>query len=284
MIGLVSYAKCPELTDDDRPVLDLLRAHGIDARSTVWDDPDEQWEDFRGLVLRSTWDYHLRPREFVDWLEMIATADVACWNPPELVRWNMHKRYLREVEARGVRIPETEWVGRADDRPLSSVLRARGWPHAIVKPAISASATETWKTTGDSLADDRRYRDLVERCDLLVQGVVPEVAREGEWSLVFLGGTFSHAMIKRPRSGDFRVQLEHGGSADPAIASPHLIEAAERVAAMIPHPWLYARIDGVATARGFMLMEIECIEPHLFLTDAPGAHDRFAAAILRTIG
>ena len=281
MIGLVSYARVPELTEDDRPVLELLRAQGIDARSAVWDDPDEQWEDFRALVLRSTWDYHLRPREFVDWLELIAAADVACWNPPALVRWNMHKRYLRELGARGVLLPATEWVARADARPLSAILRTRGWPFAIVKPAISASATETWRTTDDPLADDRRYRALVERCDLLVQEVVPEVAADGEWSLVFLDGGFSHAMIKRPRTGDFRVQLEHGGSADPAPAAPHLIAAALQVAGMIPGPWLYARIDGVATPRGFMLMEVECIEPHLFLADAPGAHERFTAAILR---
>ncbi len=279
MIGLVTYAKQPLLTADDRPVLDLLVARGVAAQAVRWDDPDVRWADFRALVLRSTWDYHLRPREFVDWLEMISAADIALWNPAPVVRWNLHKRYLRELAGRGVLIPATEWLSRADPRPLSAIMRHRGWTKAIVKPAISASATDTWLTSGDTLADDQRYRESMERADVLVQEVIPQIAEAGEWSLVFLGGEFSHASLKRPRAGDFRVQVELGGSADPAVASAELVRSAAAVAELIPKPWLYARIDGVETPRGFMLMEIECIEPDLFLRHSPGAHERFADAI-----
>lgn len=279
MIGFVTYGKQPDLTADDSPVLNLLLTRGLAARAVRWDDPDVRWEDFRVLVLRSTWDYHLRPREFVDWLEMISSADIALWNPAPLVRWNMHKRYLRELAARGVLIADTEWLARADPRPLSAIMRHRGWANAIVKPAISASATNTWLTSGDTLADDQRYRGLVERCDALVQEVIPQIPAAGEWSLVFLGGDFSHATLKRPRPGDFRVQVELGGSANPAVASAELLRSAAAVAELIPKPWLYARIDGVETPRGFMLMEVECIEPDLFLRHSPGAHERFANAI-----
>jgi len=123
----------------------------------------------------------------------------------------------------------------------------------------------------------------VGRGDVLVQEVIEEIATEGEWSLVFIDGGYSHAMIKHPAPGDFRVQTELGGSSQSAAAPESLIAAAERIAARIPHPWLFARIDGVSTSRGFMLMEIECIEPHLFFDAAPGSRARLADGVRRAM-
>lgn len=240
-----------------------------------------RWSRFDAVVLRSTWDYHLRIPEFEAWLAALDAARVPLWNPTSLVRWNMHKGYLRELAARGIRVPPTDWVTRGDARPLDAVLRAHGWSDAVVKPAVSASATETWHTTPDVQADAARYAGLVSRRDVLVQMAVPEIRSEGEWSLVFIGGAFSHATIKRPRPGDFRVQVEHGGTADPGRAPPAVVEAGRAIADALVQPWLYARVDGVATSAGFMLMEVECIEPHLFLAHQDGAHERFAQAVLR---
>ena len=279
MIGLVTYAKQPTLTDDDRPLIGALQQLGIDATPVRWDDEGTNLQDFRALVLRSTWDYHLRVPEFERWLGRVEAAGVPLWNPATLVRWNMHKRYLRDLGDAGVLIPRTQWFTRGTSVVLRDVMDSEGWPEAIVKPAISASATDTWLVAADDADDGARFDDLLRRSDLLVQEVIPEVAGVGEWSLMFIGGAFSHATLKRPRAGDFRVQAELGGSADPASASAESIATGAAILSHLPHPPLYARIDGVVTARGFMLMEAECIEPVLFFGHAPGSHERFAVAL-----
>lgn len=280
-IGFATSAAYPLLTNDDRPLIDCLRDAGSTGRPLVWDDPSAPWTECDAVVLRSTWDYHHRPQAFAAWLDHLDRLGVPLWNPTRLVRWNMHKRYLRDLAASGIRIPETVWLDQGDAPPLAEVLGAHGWTTAIVKPAISASATDTFLAARDSAADGARHADLLTRADVLVQEVVPEVIADGEWSLVFLGGAYSHATMKRPRAGDFRVQVELGGSAAPADAPVAVIQAARRVADGLPGPWLYARVDGVMTARGFVLMEVECIEPHLFLSHAPGAHRRFTDALAR---
>lgn len=280
MIGLVTYSSLPALSDDDRPLLAELAALGHRAAPVVWNDPGVDWACFSALVLRSCWDYHVRAVEFGAWLDRIESAGIPVWNPPRVVRWNMHKGYLRNLESRGVLVTPTEFLERGNARPLASLLSLRGWRDAVVKPAVSASATDTWRTSGDTAADERHFRALADRADVLVQPLIAEVAAEGEWSLMYIGGRYSHAMLKRPGPGDFRVQAELGGTATRAEPSRHALAAANDIVALIPGDWLYARVDGVVTQRGFMLMELECIEPLLFLGAAPGSCARLTRGLL----
>ena len=284
MIGLVTYPKYPRLTDDDRPLMAELAQLGIRSEPVIWSDPAITWRGYDALVLRSCWDYHLRPDEFRAWLDGIERAGVPLWNPVPVVRWNMHKGYLRDLASNGVTIPPTEWLRAGDAITLTAVLDMHGWTDAIVKRAIYASATDTWRTTANLADDEKRFAEQLRRGDVLVQQLIPEVARDGEWSLMFIDGGFSHAMLKRPASGDFRVQIEHGGSAVPQPAPAEVIEAAAEVLEHVPGRTLFARIDGVVTPRGFMLMEAECIEPVLFFSAAPAARARLAAALCRESG
>jgi len=279
MIGLVTYAQQPALTDDDRPLVGALKQRGVEAVPVLWDDPALALKRFDALVLRSTWDYHLRVPEFEGWLTRVEAAGVALWNPVPLIRWNMHKRYLRELGDAGALIPRTQWLTNGAAVRLRDVMDSEGWSEAIVKPAISASATDTWRARADEPEDAERFDALLQRSDMLVQEIIGEVASVGEWSLMFIGGAFSHATLKRPRAGDFRVQTEFGGSAVPASASAEAMATGAAVLSHLPQAPLYARIDGVVTSRGFMLMEAECIEPVLFFTHAEGSHERFAAAV-----
>ena len=279
MIGLVTCPRNPRLTDDDRPLIGELGALGASATPVIWSDPEVRWRDFDALVLRSCWDYHLRPDEFRGWLEHVERDEVPLWNPASTVRWNMHKRYLHELGARAVLVPDTEWLRAGDDVTLTAVLNMHGWTEAIVKPAISASAMDTWRTSSSLAEDEKRFAEQLRRSDLLVQTIVPEVATEGEWSLIYIAGAFSHAMLKRPSPGDFRVQVEHGGTAVPVRAPDAIVAAGADIVAKIPGRLLFARIDGVVTPRGFMLMEAECIEPQLFFEQAPGARTNFARAL-----
>ena len=279
-IALATYSKLPTLNDDDRLLVPALAALDVTAVPAVWDARAVCWDEFQGVLIRSCWDYHLRPGEFLDWIDQLERAGVAVWNPGNLLRWNHHKRYLRDLAARDVATVPTRWLPRGEAADLLALLADAGWREAVVKPAVSASAFGTWRTsTGTATGEQSRLDALLRIADVMVQPLLPEVADAGEWSLVFLGRRFSHAVLKRPAPGDYRVQWEFGGSAESAVPPGHLIADAERVIAAVPGDALYVRVDGVEREGRLVLMELELIEPHLFLgwdTDAAG---RLARAI-----
>ncbi len=279
-IALATYATLPSLNDDDRLLIAALTERGVTARPAVWDSPDVRWEELQGVLVRSCWDYHRRLPEFLAWIARLEGSGVALWNAAAVLRWNSHKAYLRDLAGRGVPIVPTCWLGRGDGTDLAALLGREGWRDAVVKPAVSASATGTWRTSpATAAADQPRLDGLLHAGDVMVQPFIPEVADPGEWSLVFLGGRFSHAVLKRPAGGDYRVQWEFGGSALAAAPPDQLIADAERVLAAAPGDPVYARVDGVARDGRLLLMELELIEPHLFLGWDPRAAARLAAAL-----
>lgn len=284
-IALATYATLPGLNDDDRLLLPALGALGVTAAPAVWNSPAERWEGLQGVLVRSCWDYHRRRPEFLAWIARLEQLGVSLWNPPALLRWNSHKAYLRDLAARGVPVAPTEWLASGDRAELAALLDREGWRDVVVKPAVSASATGTWRTSpAAAAADQGRFDDLLRAGDVMVQPFIPEVTDPGEWSLVFLGDRFSHAVLKRPADGDYRVQWEFGGSALAAQAPHHLIAAAERVLAAVPGHTVYARVDGVERDGGLLLMELELIEPHLFLGWDAGSAGRLARAIHAVVG
>ena len=283
-VGLVTYHREPDLTEDDRPLISALAGQGLDGVPVRWDDAGADWSEFAALIVRSCWDYHVRHDEFLRWLDALERAKVPVFNPVPLVRWNMDKRYLRELQQRGIAIPETQWLERGDPRSLAELLRGAGWADAIVKPAISASATDTWRTSAVNAAGgESRFRELTQRAAVLVQRYVGEIATRGEWSLVFIDGRLSHSGLKRPRAGDFRVQKEHGGSVTPSEPPSAVVDASQAVMDALPHACMFARIDGVETGAGDLLMEAECIEPDLFFRFRPTARAELARAVRRRV-
>jgi glutathione synthase/RimK-type ligase-like ATP-grasp enzyme len=279
-VGLVTCGAVPELTRDDQILVAELARRGIAAVTLLWDDRTVAWERFDALVLRSCWDYHLRTQEFVAWLGRIEDSGARLWNPAPLVRRNLHKSYLRILSEAGVPIPPTIWLERETRPSLTELLTERAWSEAVIKPAVSASAHRTWRAR---LADAPRLQPRLDAAlaegDVLVQRFEPAIRERGEWSLVFFGGRFSHGVIKRPRSDDFRVQEEHGGTAQPAVAPPDLVRQGRRILDEIEGPWLYARVDGIESDGVFTLLELELIEPVLFLAQDPQAAARFAEAL-----
>ena len=284
-IALATYAKLPTLNDDDRLLVPALAALGVTAVPAVWDSSDVCWDELQGVLIRSSWDYHLRAPEFLAWIARLERAGVTVWNPGDLLRWNHHKRYLRDLAAGGgVATVPTRWLARGDEVDLPTLLADAGWREAVVKPAVSASAFGTWRTsTASASGDQARLDQMLSAGDVMVQPLLPEVSDAGEWSLLFLGRRFSHAVLKRPAPGDYRVQWEFGGSAVSAAPADHLIADAARVIAAVPGDPLYARVDGVERAGRLVLMELELIEPHLFLGWDAGAAGRLARAIRETV-
>jgi glutathione synthase/RimK-type ligase-like ATP-grasp enzyme len=244
-VALATSENFPNLSPDDADLAGELRALGVDAAPVIWSNAAVDWSSYDAVIIRSCWDYHLRPDEFARWIDSLAAP---VFNPREVIRWNMHKSYLLNLASQGIRIPRTEI--RRD---------------VIVKPAVSASAHNTHLLRGE----------------VIVQEFVEEIVRDGEWSIVFFDRVFSHSAKKVPKAGDFRVQEEHGGTSLPVPAPQHVIDAAAAIIAKVEGDLLYARVDVVDRPQGVTLMELELIEPWLFLTLIPGMTRRFAEAIAR---
>jgi glutathione synthase/RimK-type ligase-like ATP-grasp enzyme len=261
-VYFATYSGGPEINSDDALAAQELMQLGIETIALPW-DADSQ-PDGLPVVVRSCWNYHLKPRYFRSWIDQ---RDVV-WNPRRTLAWNMDKRYLLELESRGCLIAPTTVVEQAT--PLAAILENRGWREAIVKPVVSASAWQTFPATLNSAdVDQARFDAATKQGPVLVQEFVPEIRTLGEHSLIFFDGEFSHAVLKRPAAGDFRVQNEYGGSETPVPAADWMIEQ--------------ARVDVVAKDRRLIVMELELIEPLLFLALDAEAPARFARSIARRV-
>lgn len=282
MIALATAEDWPDLDPDDHGLLDALRRRGLDPEPAVWSDPDVDWGAFQLCLIRSVWDYFHRLPEFLEWVDR-AGAAVAMWNPPGTLRWNAHKSYLRDLEARGVPVIPTAWIERGGRPDLGEVLARLGWEDAILKPTVAGGSLGLHRV-GDLEAAQAHLDGLLRRGDAMVQPFLPSIAG-GEVSIVCIDGRPSHAVRKTPRAGDIRVQPEHGGRVEAARPAPEEAEVAERVLAALELPALYARVDLVRGAGGEpLLIELECIEPRLFLAQDAGAAERMADAVAGRVG
>lgn len=265
---------------EDRAIMAALAERGFEARHVPWTAPDEAWAGASMCVIRSVWDYTQRPAEFLAWTRRIERM-VPTWNPPALVRWNAHKAYLFELEERGLPLPTTWRVPRGGALDLARPVREHGG--LVVKPIVDVGALGALRVSSEAEvgAAQAHLARLVENGEALVQPFLHSILEEGELSLLFFGGAFSHAVRKRPKPGDYRVQAGWGGRAEPVEPPAEALALARRVLAAIPHETLHARVDLVRANDGRLaLMELEAIEPHLFLAHAEGAAARYADAVL----
>ena len=287
-VALVTYDPRPEPTDDDRLLADALSARGASVHAVSWSDPAAQWCAFDAVVVRSPWDYFLRAHEFHHWLDRLERERIPMHNDVRILRWNADKSSLRDVGARGVPVIPTRWLAAGSATSLAELRRETGWSELVVKPTVSGGAHRTWRAAPSAEGDDDvRLAEMVAEGAVMVQPLVAEIEREGEWSLVFFGGRYSHAVLKRPRTGDFRVQREHGGTLEAVEPAASVIAAAARAIGAIPlgeGPPLYARVDGCIVNGELQLMELEVLEPELFLRCAVESAGRLADALLARIG
>ena len=287
-VALVTYDARPHPTEDDSLFADALSARGVVVHAVPWSDASVRWAEYEAVIVRSCWDYFLRADEFHAWLDRLERENARVMNDVRTLRWNADKTYLRELEERGVPIVPTWWINRASAVSLGELRRRTGWSELVVKPTVSGGAHRTWRAVAEAERDDEaRLAAMVRDGPVMVQPLLAEIERHGEWSLMYFAGSYSHAVLKRPREGDFRVQRDHGGSLKPAEPSPGLIAAATRVLDAIPagdEPPLYARVDGCVVDGALLLMELEVLEPELFLRCAADAPARLAEALLARLG
>jgi hypothetical protein len=275
---IATSSEYPELGPHDRGIVDALRRLGLTARPQIWTDDRVDWSAARAVVVHSTWDYHLSPERFLAWAERVASV-ASLYNPLSMLRWNAHKRYLRDLERQGVAVTPTVWTSPAERFDLADVLRERNWSRAVVKPAISAGANETHVIDAEALHDlAPRLARLAAEHELMIQPYLTAFETEGERSYVYFDGELSH-VVHRPPTLMSAVR----GYTEPYAADAydaHEVDLAERVMEALEERPLYARVDIATDNDGVSrLQELELVEPALFTSLAPGSVDRLAQAI-----
>lgn len=282
-VAFVTYKALNGIAPDDRVAAETLQQRGIQVQGVVWNDPAADWASYDAIVLRSCWDYAYCPSQFVSWLDRLEALGVCVLNPLPIIRWNHDKHYLRDLQERGVPIAPTFWCERNSRPRVSKVLADRGWPKAVVKPTISGTAMLTWiAETGDRDHHDAQLAQLLTQRDMMIQEYMPEI-EQGEWSLAFFGGEYSHAAVKRAKAGDFRVQDEHGGSWSRAQPTAQVRSEAARILHCVSEDLLYARVDGILRGGQFVLMELELIEPMLYFGENTAAAEMFAEKLIERL-
>lgn len=271
----VAIATCrvlPEPDPDQELLSETFARAGIEARMLAWDDPSARFEDARVTVIRSTWNYLHRVDDFVAWAERVGPRLA---NPPAIVRWNSHKGYLLDLASRGIAIVPTVIVPRGTERRLADVLALEGWDDAVVKPAVSAGSFGTLRVSRASPSEER-FAELVRERDMMVQPYVKSVEAYGERSLIMVGGEITHAIRKSPRFAGHHESV----TSVPFTEEEHAF--ASRVLALAKErgPLTYGRVDMARDDRGTpMLMELEVIEPSLFLRQHPPAAAKLVDAV-----
>jgi glutathione synthase/RimK-type ligase-like ATP-grasp enzyme len=276
-LAIASSRQFPSVHTDDVHLVAVLKLLGIEPTVCVWNDPDVDWTAFDAVLIRTIWDYFEHYAAFLAWTHTLDRFGVTVINDTQLLRWNSDKRYLLDLERHGIPIIPTRVAQGAFLQAAVSQLADRD---VVIKPTVSGGAWHTVRGKVGSADFEQAVAKLPPRLDYLVQPFVPEIASHGEWSLLYFGGTYSHAVLKRPTDGDYRVQEQHGGSTVQATPDASTVQAGGNILAALAalgyQAPSYARVDGVVVNGQFLLMELEVIEPSLFLADRPDAAERFA--------
>ncbi len=268
---------------DDELAREPLRELGWQIDTVPWDRPGVSWGDYEVVVIRSTWDYHHRPAAFAERLAEIDSSGARLENDLATVRWNMRKTYLRDLAGRGIPIVPTTYRDRLGAGAAAGVFETVGCNEVVIKPVIGASSEGAYRLDRRSPAEHFAAveSDYADRA-LMAQPLVRSVAVEGEYSLFYFEGRLSHAILKKPAAGDFRAQEEHGAEVHLVDIGDDLARAGAATVGALDHTLLYVRADFVRAndePDTFWLMELELVEPSLYLRMDAEAPRRFAAAL-----
>ncbi len=270
--------------DEDSLLSNLLEELGITYELLAWSDPDVDWSRFTHVLIKSTWDYFDYYPEFLAWLDQLETLGTSVLNPVSTLRWNSSKNYLLELKAKGYPCVAGQILPKGTVTTLEALHNALGFETLVIKPLVSGGAKNTLKVTrgaGKELED--KITSLLQVEDFLVQPYISEIVSVGEYSLIFFNGVFSHAVLKSPAVDDFRVQHYYGGTIQEIKPDSTMLASAQALVASFAKDSLYARVDGVVIDGVFHLMELELIEPYLFLGLSDQAIPNYKAALSKRL-
>ncbi len=264
----------------DHLLFEPLKELGWQAEEVSWRKNDVDWNHFDAVIIRSPWDYQKDPKAFLEVLSEIEQSNALLENSLEIVKWNIDKTYLRDLESHGVEIVPSRWHKTFNADLFPAIFSDLKSEEIVVKPTISAGADDTFrihKSNYDIFFDD--LKSIFKKRPFLVQPFMENITAEGEFSVFFFGDTYSHTILKTPKTNDFRVQEEHGGRLTLVEPEDDLLNVARTMRDMIEPEPLYTRADYVRTDNdSFALMELELIEPSLYFNMDPESPKRFAKA------
>jgi len=270
-----------QILTEDRILTEALQRRGLRALRVDWARKDFDWSDAPFALFRTTWDYSRRFAEFSAWLERVS-RETRLINPPELIRWNMDKHYLRDLEQRGVHAVPTRFIEPGDAVTLRELFAETGWTDAVLKPAVSGGARHTYRLHPGNLEEhEALFRQLTAQETMLLQPFQENILREGEKTLMVMGGQYTHAVLKKAKPGDFRVQDDFGGTVHEYRPSSEEIEFAEMAFSVCDPLPFYGRVDMVTENSGQLAVgELEIFEPELWFRFHPPSADVLADALL----
>jgi len=274
-IILLTSAELPALSPDDQVLAREFVRQGWNTKIQVWNENFQSGET--PVLVRSIWDYHLKIGAFKEWLQNFSGP---LWNPRNLIAWNFSKHYLLELHTKDIPIVPSYFTADLTSDECRRKIQSWKVSDLVLKPAISASAYLTTKVRKKDFLHERFKPpgELVEN-DWMIQPFVESIATTGEISMIYLNdGVQSfllHAIVKKPKAKDFRVQTEFGGNLSSYTPDSILEQFCEKVLAQIPGPWLYARVDVLKYENKWCLGELELIEPQLFFRFAPASAKKF---------
>ena len=257
-----------------------LEAQGLKVDITYWDNSSYEWQQTKSVLFRTVWDYFERFDEFWEWLEQVKTK-TRLINSYELIKWNIDKHYLRDLKNNDIQVVPTYFADKGNNISLQEIANLNDWKHIVIKPAISASAFNTYKITNDEIEQkEQLFHELLQTHDMLVQPFFSTISELGEASLMIFGGKFTHAILKKAKAGDFRVQDDFGGTVHDYNPTQEEIKFAEKVFQSCTSLPIYGRVDIVWDSnKHIYLSELEIIEPELWIRNRPESANKIAEAV-----
>ncbi len=295
-VALASCSNLPEWEKDDVPFHAALKSRGVEIQTPAWDDPHFDWASCDACLIRTTWDYQEHLIDFLAWAKRVTNVTLFL-NPLEIIQWNTHKTYLRDLEAAGVPTIPTVWIEAGQSIDVAEAVHTHGWATAFLKPCIGATARETLRFAADDVAALKEAQTHLDRMtiqnneSMMLQPYLNAVETQGERSVLVIDGKVTHAVQKIPVPGDYRVQDDFGASDHPIEPDDSLIELALRAVHAVPsvrrddEPLLYARCDFLQDndTGNYLMNELELVEPSLFFRHGPTAATALADALLSRI-
>ncbi|MEO1030452.1 MAG: hypothetical protein AAFX55_03555 [Bacteroidota bacterium] len=265
---------------EDALVTNALGKLGLKVTRLAWSDPDFDWSSTKAVLFRTTWDYFDEFPKFSDWLNSVSKVTTLI-NSEALIRWNIDKHYLQDLKNNGVHIAETLFIETGTSKSLEELHAETGWTETVLKPCISGAARHTYKLNSENRANHEGvYKVLIANEAMMLQPFQHRIVSEGEVSMMVFNGQFTHAILKKAKAGDFRVQDDFGGSVHDYTPTEAEIEFAENTVKACNELPLYARVDIFNDNNGkIALAELELIEPELWFRNHPKAAMILAEAI-----
>lgn len=270
--------------DEDALLSSLLTEMGIAHQIHPWSAPEVDWSRFTHVLIKSTWDYFDFYPEFLVWLDKLEALGVQVLNEIPTLRWNSSKTYLMEIQSKGYPCIAGKILPKGSNPDMDRLHKELQTDTLVVKPLVSGGAKHTLKVVrGAETGLEEKLARLLQNEDFLVQPFIPEIVAVGEYSLIFFNEKFSHAVLKLPAATDFRVQHYYGGTIQTLIPSDAMLSSAQALVDRFAKNTLYARVDGVEIDGIFHLMELELIEPYLFLGLSDQAIPNYKAALQKRL-